>query len=257
MRAQAHLAVLAEDRAREGQQRALEVGQRDVLVDGQALDLVEHRRVRRVELVAAVGAPGDDDVEGRRLGLHRADLHRRGVRAQHHVVGHVEGVGAIARGVRRAVVERVEVVVDGVDLGAFEDGEAQADEDVLDLAPGRREQVQAPDGLRRLARQGDVDAVGGQASVELARLELGGARLDEALERLARLVGRPPDRAALLGRQLGHAAQEVGQLRLAPQVAHTQLLEGRGRVGRRDSALGLGPQLVDALDHGAVTLVDS
>jgi hypothetical protein len=117
--------------------------------------------------------------------------------------------------------------------------------------------MQAPGELRRLARQGDVDAVGGQARVELARFELAGARLDEALERLAGLVGRPPHRAALLGRQLGHAAQEIGQLRLAAQVAHAQLLERGGRVGRRDRALGLGPQLVDALDHGAVTLVDS
>ena len=72
------------------------------------------------------------------MGLHRADLHRRGVRAQHDVVGDVERVGAVARRVRRAVVERVEVVVDGLDLGALDDGEAEAEEDVLDLAPASR-----------------------------------------------------------------------------------------------------------------------
>jgi hypothetical protein len=85
VRAQADLAVLAEDRAREREQRALQVGQRDVLVDGQPLDLVELGRVRRVA-VAAVHAAGDDDVQRRRVLLHRPDLHRRRVRSQHDVV---------------------------------------------------------------------------------------------------------------------------------------------------------------------------
>ena len=47
----------AEDRAREREQRALEVSERDALVDGEALDLVELRRVRRV-VVAPVPRPG-------------------------------------------------------------------------------------------------------------------------------------------------------------------------------------------------------
>ena len=58
VRAQAHLALVAEDRAGEGQQRALEVGERDVLVDRQALDLVELRRVRRVAVAAVDAARG-------------------------------------------------------------------------------------------------------------------------------------------------------------------------------------------------------
>ena len=41
VRAQAHLALGAEDRPREREQRALQVGERDVLVHRQALDLVE------------------------------------------------------------------------------------------------------------------------------------------------------------------------------------------------------------------------
>ena len=55
VRAQAHLALVAEDRPGEREQRALEVGERDVLVDREALDLVELRRVRRV-VVAPVDA---------------------------------------------------------------------------------------------------------------------------------------------------------------------------------------------------------
>ena len=51
------------------------------LVDDEALDLVEHRRVRLVA-VAAIGATRNDDADRRLLLEHGADLHRRGVRAQ-------------------------------------------------------------------------------------------------------------------------------------------------------------------------------
>ena len=56
------------------------------------------------------------------------------------------------RRVRRRVVERVEVVVDGLDLGALGDVEAEPDEDVLDLAPGLGDQVQVADRRQRVGR---------------------------------------------------------------------------------------------------------
>src|SRR5919206_1853313 len=118
VRAQADVAPLAEDRVGEAQQRALQVGERDVLVDGEALDLVELRRVGRVA-VAAVCAPGDHDVERRRGRLHRADLHRRRVRAQDDVGRDVERVGVVAARVRRGGGEGVGGVVDEGDLRAL------------------------------------------------------------------------------------------------------------------------------------------
>src|SRR3954454_9608570 len=217
VRAQADVAAVAENRVGEAEQRALEIGERDVLVDGEALDLVELRRVRRVA-VAPVRAARDDDVERRRVGLHRADLHRRRVRAQDDVGRDVERVGVVAARVRRVVVERVEVVVDEVDLGALHAREAEAQEDVLDLAPRLGDEVQAADRLRRLAGQRDVDAVLREAGIELGCPQLGRALLDELLERLARLVGGAPDDAALLGRELGDAPEEVRQLGLAAEV---------------------------------------
>ena len=83
-----------------------------------------------------------------------------------------------------------------------------------------RDQVQAADRRQRIGRQRDVDAVLLERALELARRRARRARRSIALlERLARLVGGLADRAALLRRQLGDAAQQVRQLGLAPEVA--------------------------------------
>ena len=178
-----------------------------------------------VRRVGPVHASRDDDVDRRRLRLHRAHLHRRGVRPQQDVLGEVEGVLRRPRGVLRRVVERGEVVVLVVDLGALDDRESEPDEDVLHLAPDLRDEVQAAAGLRRVAGERDVDAVLGEAAVELGRLELGGPLGEQALERHAHLVGRLADGPALLGRQLADRAERRRELGLAAEVAHTQLLE--------------------------------
>jgi hypothetical protein len=67
-------------------ERGLEVHERDPLVDREPLDLREHRRVRRVEEVAAVHVAGHEHPHRRRVALERAHLHRGGVRAEQHVV---------------------------------------------------------------------------------------------------------------------------------------------------------------------------
>ena len=161
---------------------------------------------------------------------------------------------------RGVVVERVEVVEDRLDLGALHDPEPEPGEDVLDLAARLGQQVVAADGPDRRAGQRDVDAVGGEALLELAGLELGAAVGDEALERLAGLVGRLADAPALGRLELGDPAQEVRQLRLAAQEANAQRLQ-RGRVERgADRRLRLGPELVDALQglaHARCTLENS
>ena len=104
------------------------------------------------------------------------------------------------------------------------------------------------------AGQRDVDDVGGQLRVELGGVELGRARLDRGLERLARLVGGAADRRALLRGELGDAAQQVRQLRLAAEEAHPHVLE-LGRVRRLgDRRLAGRAQLADPLVHGAAIL---
>ena len=110
--------------------------------------------------------------------------------------------------------------------------------------------MQAADRLGGRAGQRHVDAVGREADVELGGLELGAAALDQRLERLARLVGGAAHDAALLGRELRDAAQEVGQLGLAAEVLHADVLDLVGGAGARQRLLGLGPQFVDPVGHG-------
>jgi hypothetical protein len=117
-------------------QRRLEIGEADVLIDIQALDLVEHRRVAHVR-VARYTRPGAINANGRALlrGAQRADLHRRGMRAQQPAILEVERV---VHGARRMIgrnVQRFEIVEVVLDLGAFGDLEAGAPEDLLDAQP--------------------------------------------------------------------------------------------------------------------------
>src|SRR5436190_58224 len=130
--------------------RAEQVGEGDAAVDGEALHLVEHGRVARPGCLAAVRAPGWDDVGGRFVRFHGPDLHRRGVGSEHHILvaaqPHVQGVLHGARRVRGRDVERLEVVPVVLDLRTFGDAVSEAGEDVLQLALDLRDEVQMPAG---------------------------------------------------------------------------------------------------------------
>ncbi len=108
------------------------------------LDLMERRRVRRVGGVAAIDAAERDDVDGRLLRLHRPDLRRRGLRPEHRLVVEEERLQRRARRMARREVERVEVVVRRLDLAAVDDRVPEPEEDVLDLAPDLRDEVEMP-----------------------------------------------------------------------------------------------------------------
>ena len=264
VRAHPDLALVAEDRAREGEQRALEIGERDVVVDGETFELVELGGVGGVR-VGPVYAAGHDGVERWRLELHRPDLNRRGVDAQQRRLGienvshrlDVERVAQQPRGMHRREVQRVEVVVDGLDLGSFGDVEAQAQEHIFDLPPGLGDQVQATDLRLRVRGQRDVDPILYQAGIELGRCQRGDLGVDRGLDCLPGLIGGLPGGGALVGCQLRDSAQQVGQLGLAPEIADAHLLELRGAARRRDRGHCLLLQLGDPLGHQRAILVAS
>ena len=123
----------------------LQVGHRHALVDGQALDLVEHRRVRRVELVGAVDPARADDVDRRRRA--RASCGPAPGRCACAAPGRAVGAARRRRCPSscgpggRADVERVEVQPLRLELGAVGDLVAHADEDVGDPLGERGERV--------------------------------------------------------------------------------------------------------------------
>jgi hypothetical protein len=65
-----------EETAREVAQRRLEIDEGDAFVDGEALDLLEHRGVGRVERITAIDAARNHDADRRTVRFQGADLHR-------------------------------------------------------------------------------------------------------------------------------------------------------------------------------------
>src|SRR5450631_2635474 len=102
----AHLQIVAfEESAKEFGEDAFQIRERDVFVDPQTLDLVEHGRMRGVA-VDAIHAPWRDDLDRRLVRFHVPHLDRRGVRAQYHATFDVERVVHRAGGVVLGRVQR-------------------------------------------------------------------------------------------------------------------------------------------------------
>ena len=204
-----------EERLAEFFQDPFQVAEVRALVDDQALDLVEHRRVGLVR-VDAIGAARDDDADRRLLRHHGADLHRRGVRAQQQPRAvrlriEEERVVHVPRRMAFGKVELGEIVIVGLDVGTFRHRKAHVGEDRGQLVDHLADRMNAPGLRRRLAhRQRHVDGLGGKPRIERRALERVLARRD----RRGHLVLEPVDRRALLlALVLRHAAERLEQCR--------------------------------------------
>ena len=233
-------ALRAELRARERVQRAAQVGHRQAPVHRESLDLVEHRGVGGVEFVGAEGAADRDDVDRQVALEQRADLHRRGVGAQHlarAVRRDVEGVLLAARRVVGREVQRVEVELLGLDLGALGQFPAHRDEgvgDVLGQDGDRVPGADAADGStaasRRCARRPARRRRARRAAPPAARRSCAGPRPRATLTRLPasarsalgsvaqRLAGQRQRRAVaeVLGLGAGEIVEVAGQIEGVP-----------------------------------------
>ena len=128
MRAKADAPLGPVQGAHHVQQRSFQVGERDALVDGEALELVEDRIARRRDRVAPVDAADRDHVDRRLLLLQDVDLRRRRLRAQEMRLVEVEGVSRRPGGMGRGEGELVEVELDRLDLSVVADLVAKAEE---------------------------------------------------------------------------------------------------------------------------------
>ena len=212
MRDESTLAVLAEERLDEVIERAEKIAERDPLVDGEPLDLVERRRMRRVGCVTAIHAPRAHDVDRRLARLHGADLRRRRLRAEDCVFVEEERLQRRPGRMPGREVERVEVVMRRLHLAAVDHRVPHPQEDVLELAPDLRDEVEMTASYARAGHR-DVDALLDEAAVELRSLQCGVTLVDRRLELLPQRVERHPRLAiAYLPQcelQLALAAEEL------------------------------------------------
>ncbi len=199
-RPEAHRQIVEPEKgAAELDQAAFQMAHMRRPVDDQPLDLMEHRRMRRV-MVAAKGAARHDDADRRLLRQHRADLHRRGMRAQHQpgavgALGQVEGVVLLPRRMLGRDVERGEIVEILFDMRPLGDDKAHLAKDRDDLVDGLADRMDAALAGKR-HRQGHVGALGGEPLFERRPAEplrrFGERRGDPVLGGVQFGAGAPP-----------------------------------------------------------------
>ena len=228
MRDEPTLAVRAEERLDEVIQRPEKIAQRDPLVDGETLDLVERRCMRRVGCVTAVHATRAHDVDRRLARLHGADLRRRRLRSEDCVVVQEERLQRRPGRMPGREVERVEVVARGLHLTAVDHRVPHPQEDVLELAPDLRDEVEVTAPHTR-AGHCDVDALLGEAAVELRSVQRGLSRVDRSLELLPQRIERHPRLA------IAYLSQRELQLALAAEELDADVLDLIDRRGRGGS----------------------
>src|SRR6266404_2490275 len=125
-------------------------------------------------------------------------------------------------------VERFEVVVRRFDFGAFDDGEADGEENVLDFLEDLADQVARADGAND-AGEREVHTIASECGFFRSSFDCGPSRLDLSFHMRAQFVELLADRAFQLGG--GRLEPIVGDLRknagLATEPCITELLPGR------------------------------
>ena len=204
---------------------------------------MEHGRMGQIR-VAAIDLARSDDRDRRLLGQHGANLQGRGVGAQHHVVRDVERILHVPGRVLGRHVERLEIVVVGLDLRAGDDGEAEFAEGLADLG---RDQGHGMQAAAAGSKPGDGGVEPGQGHVLGGPVEGGEPGVVESGQGLLDGVGGAAGLAAAVGVQARQLAHESGQASLAAEVGDAdglKVLKRQGLVEARgalpDQALKLG-----------------
>ena len=222
-RTEPRLRLRAEHAAAERVDGALQVGERHAFVDVQALDLMELIHTPRIDFLVAIATARHCDSYRRPLLLHDPDLRRRRVRAEEPVLLRQEvRILHVARRVVRREVQRFVVVVVGLDLRAFGNGEAHLPQDGEHLVHRHRDGMEPAERLSS-ARQSRVE------------LPFDGLRARDPLPRgLKRLGNELPylrttgsELRTLVGSDLPDALHDPRQRRLATKILDAQFVDLR------------------------------
>ena len=225
MRTEAGHGTLAVKLFHDGVQRALQIGHGDAFVNNHALHLVEHGGVGGVHLVFAVNAAGGNDADGQLHGFHGAHLHGAGLRAQHHpaVLVEIKGVGPVAGGVAFLGVELVKIIGGQLYFRPIQNGEAHADENVLDFVQCNVHGMLVAD-FMRLAGNGNVHGFGLHACFQCGRLQLFPGGFQCSFQCSAHFVGQLAHGRALFGGEPSHLLEHSGQFAFFAQILYPQCL---------------------------------
>ena len=167
-----------------------------------------------------------------------------------------EGVVHLARRMADREIERGEIVVVGLDIRPFGDGEAEIGEDRGDLVDDLADRMDAA-GLerRRADRQRDVDALGFEPADELGFLEARAAIGERLADAVLEPVQRRAHDLALLRRHAAEALHQLGDAALLAERGDAFGFERRLVGGRGDRRGDLGFERGD-LGHSCGSLPD-
>ena len=231
----AHLPVFPVHLAGEFANGADQVGDADPVTHRQPLHLEELVLGAGRDLLVAVALAGQDDPDGMRMLLtHAADLSRRGMGAEHHLLVDPDGVPHVPRRMVRRNVQQLEIVLVRLHLRRLVYLEPHLGENLPQPAQRARAQMEMArcDGT---SRQGDIQRFLGQGGFQLGladrRLPRGEVGLQTGLD----LVGEPPHLRAILRGELSQTAEQVGELTAPPQEAAVPIgkLLGAGKFFQR------------------------
>ncbi len=232
-----HLQLLLEKGLQEVVQNPLEITKGDVFIDHKTLHLMKHRRMGDVG-ITTIDAPGRNHAQRRPAFFHGANLHRRGVRTQQHVLVEIEGIVHGARRVVRRYIQCFEIVVVILDLRPLHHFKTGAAKQCLDALQGSRDRMLTA-GSETTARQGNIDALLFQTLLERLGFKHFLALQYELLQHLFRLVDRLPCLRALLFGQFSELFQLLGKNPALAEILDTHQIQLGERLCRGDFLLRL------------------
>ena len=213
-------------------ENSLQIGHADALVDDQTLDLMEQRGMGRIDVVTAEYTARCNDADRRLLVFHRADLNRRGLRAENNIIGYIEGVLRITCRMILRNVQGFEIVVVGLDIRTLCDRESHADKNILDFIQNKIDRMLLAN-RNFSARHRDIEGLALELALEGNCLQTLLVLSQTCFNRRAELVDHLTERRTLLRSEAAHILHQSRDLALFAEIFDADRIKLTGvRTGR-------------------------